>query len=570
MLYPAQQQAVNDLKQAIQIPHHISDHHLWISGEMGVGKTYIASALAHEFNARHVLIVSPATVTEKWAKVFHEFNPTIDSHIYQPRKDEKKLFNQAGLTIVDHRNLFKFVVQQHFLLNDQNVEYFADKLKDINRGHYNDVQNYGITKQTAIDNVFEKQGYDLIIIDEIHTVRPTIQEYAALNYLFQSLSCPMLALTGTVFNQNIENLAQLLCDFNPSLMSCFQTIFDIRYCIENPASFYQQIWRYCAVQISLNNVEDLHRQDDIKQEIMPLNGIELSLEQQAWISIVQANVTDRGDTYKNRVICRYLDRPTEDQPTITSRRSISNVTSNLNLPADGKHFQKSFISMQLTPTKLIDTPKFKQTQAILEKYPEKTLIFVEDKKLIKDLAQHLPHADYLPNNLKKAKYSQYINDALNDGTDIFIVTTSQISVGVDIDTASQIIWYQVPNDVAQIIQAQRRIYRLTSTKSSRIFYLFYKATHQEEIIKEVSQSAVHNAATYNVRQNDKLAQLTKILFPNLKGETESWSNQRSQLMSKNCWPNYCPMMKLIRLMWSTSTKFLMNPHRGWISSPQLI
>ena len=254
---------------------------------------------------------------------------------------------------------------------------------------------------------------------------------------------------------------------------------------------------------------------------MPLNGIELSLEQQAWISIVQANVTDRGDTYKNRVICRYLDRPTEDQPTITSRRSISNVTSNLNLPADSKHFQKSFISMQLTPTKLIDTPKFKQTQAILEKYPEKTLIFVEDKKLIKDLAQHLPHADYLPNNLKKAKYSQYINDALNDGTDIFIVTTSQISVGVDIDTASQIIWYQVPNDVAQIIQAQRRIYRLTSTKSSRIFYLFYKATHQEEIIKEVSQSAVHNAATYNVRQNDKLAQLTKILFPNLKGETES-------------------------------------------------
>lgn len=534
MLYPAQQQAVNDLKAAINIPQHISDHHLWISGEMGVGKTYIASALAHEINARHVLIVSPATVTEKWTKVFQEFNPNLASHIYQPQKDQATRFNQAGLTIVDHRNLFKFVVQQHALLNEQKDELFAGLIKDGNRKHYNDLQNYGITSQEAIDNLFTKLNYDLIIVDEIHTVRPTIQEYAALNYLFQSLPCPMLALTGTVFNQNIENLAQLLCDFNPSLLSCFQNIYDIKTCVKNPASFYQQIWRYCAVQISLNNVEDLHHQDDIKQEIMPLDGIDLSLEQQAWIDIVKTNVTDRGDTYKNRVICRYLDRPTDDQPAITSRRSITSSTSNLNLPADSKHFQKAFISMQLTPTKLMDTPKFKQVQAILQKYPEKTLIFVEDKKLIKDLAKHLPHAAYLPNNLKKAKYSQYINDALNDGTDIFIVTTSQISVGVDIDTASQIIWYQVPNDVAQIIQAQRRIYRLTSTKSSRIFYLFYKATHQEAIIKEVSQAAVHNAATYNVRQNDKLAQLTKILFPTLKGENDSWSNQCSQPMSSNC------------------------------------
>lgn len=533
MLYPAQQQAVNDLKNAIKIPHHISDHHLWISGEMGVGKTYIASALAREINAQRVLIVSPETVTEKWEKVFQEFNPKTDSHIYQPRKDAKTLLNQTNLTIVSHKNLFKFVVQQHRLLNNQPQEYFDERLKDHNRSHYNDFQHYHINDNEAIDNVFQMMNYDLIIIDEIHTVRPTIQEYAALDYLFQSLTCPMLALTGTIFNQNLKNLNQLLYDFNPSLMNNFQGIYDAHYCLQKPASFYQQIWRYCAVQISLNNVEDLHRQDDIKQEIMPLNGIDLSLEQQAWIELVKANVTDRSDTYKNRIICRYLDRPTADQPAITSHHAYNNNPILLNLPKEGKSFKKAFVSMQLTPTKLEDTPKFKQVQTILQKYPDKTLIFVEDRKLIKELASLLPNAAYLPNNLKKTKYSQYINDALNDGTDIFIVTTNQISVGVDIDTANQIIWYQVPSDVAQIIQAQRRIYRLTSTKSSRIFYLFYKETHQEEIIKEVSQSAVHNAATYNVRQNDKLAQLTKILFPNLKGENKSWSNQCSQLMSKN-------------------------------------
>lgn len=533
MLYPAQQQAVNDLANAIHVPHHISDHHLWISGEMGVGKTYIASALAHDINAHRVLIISPETVTEKWEKVFQTFNPNAANHIYQPRKDAETLLNQPDLTIVSHKNLFKFVVQQHCSLTEQPQEYFADRIKDYNRSNYSDFQNYNISTNEVIDNEFQKMNYDLIIIDEIHTVRPTIQEYAALNYLFQSLTCPMLALTGTIFNQNLSNLAQLLSDFNPSLMSSLQGNFDAQYCLQNPANFYQKIWRYCAVQININNVEDLHRQNDIKQEIMPLNGIELSLEQQAWIEIVKANLTDRSDTYKDRLICRYLDRPTADQPTIASHRACDNSII-ANLPYDSKSFKKAFVSMQLTPTKLADTPKYKQVQTILQKYPEKTLIFVEDHKLIKELASLLPNAAYLPNNLKKAKYSQYINDALNDGTDVFIVTTKQISVGVDIDTANQIIWYQVPNDVAQIIQAQRRIYRLTSTKSSRIFYLFYQETHQEEIIKEVSQSAVHNAAAYNVRQDDKLAQLTKILFPNLKGEKQAWSNQCFQLMSKNC------------------------------------
>lgn len=528
-LFPAQAQAVADLYRAVKQPNHISQNHLWLSGEMGVGKTYIASGFGNQINAKRVLIVSPATVTTKWQKVYQSFNPAVDIHIYQPRKDdETDLITTPQVNIVKHRDLVNFIKSQYNLLHGhQSVLEIENNLIDNNRKRTNDFINDGYLDfdySTATHQILPKLDFDLIIFDEIHTIKPTTQEYAIMRYLIKNEPCPVLNLTGTIFNQNHEYLELMLWDVNPQIMQAVEYsnhryYTDDTNSINDPAWFFTNIWQYIAVQVSLSDVNNLHKQDDIDQEIMPLNGIPLSSEQSAWISIThyQLNSLSKSKKYQDKLITNYLDFPSNKQPAIKSTHVLNN---SYRFFRDNKtrEITKSFASMQLTPTPLNETPKFKQVKSILKKYPQKTLIFVEDRHLIKQLTNLLPHAKLLPTSLAKSKYSQYINQALSDGTDNFIVTAKQISVGVDIDTADQIIWYQVPTDIATIIQAQRRIYRLTSTKSSRIFYLFYQDTNQEEIIKEVSQSAVHNAASYNVRQDDNLAKISEILFPTLKSD----------------------------------------------------
>ena len=46
MLYPKQQECVNQIINTFNTPNHISNHRIYLSGEMGVGKTYIASSVA--------------------------------------------------------------------------------------------------------------------------------------------------------------------------------------------------------------------------------------------------------------------------------------------------------------------------------------------------------------------------------------------------------------------------------------------------------------------------------------------------------------------------------------------
>lgn len=123
-----------------------------------------------------------------------------------------------------------------------------------------------------------------------------------------------------MFNQNHEYLETMLWDINRKVMESvnYGRYFSIQSYINNPAWFYTNILKYISVQISLANVDNLHKQDDITQEIMPLHGINLSNEQQAWIQITKAqlNSLNRNNKYQNKIITTYLDFPSQDQPVI--------------------------------------------------------------------------------------------------------------------------------------------------------------------------------------------------------------------------------------------------------------
>ena len=67
-----------------------------------------------------------------------------------------------------------------------------------------------------------------------------------------------------------------------------------------------------------------------------------------------------------------------------------------------------------------------------------------------------------------------------------------------------------------MLQAQRRVYRLNSTRKSRVYYLIYEDTQQERTAKNLSNAAKNNAAVHGAREEDNLAKLTGILLKGIK------------------------------------------------------
>ena len=369
--------------------------------------------------------------------------------------------------------------------------------------------------------LFNKR-FDLAIFDEIHLYQPTYQEFVPLAILSQLPEQKILGLTGTIFNQNLTKLGLMLTYTNHRLISnllntdswnSFQ-FDDLNDYLESPYSFYQNIWRYIGAQIGLNQIEERKSEKTAtaNQETMPLAGLDLSSEQAAWqeIAKVQLKHLSIGENQQNKLITSYIDLPSQKQFTITRSQRIKH--SDEDDPASMRLI--SDIGMTLTPIKLENTEKFKQLKKVLTENPQKTLIYVQDKRLLKPLAQNLPNTDYLPEDVKREDIESHLADSFKK-FDRVVVTSKRVNVGIDVREAQNVIWYQVPMDVATIIQANRRVLRLGDKEESKVWYLFYNNTAQEKTIKEVSAAAVNNAAAYSTRLNDNLAKVTRVLFSNI-------------------------------------------------------
>lgn len=492
-LLPAQNAAVNALLQGYQNPDLEMQHHLFISGEMGTGKTYMGSAIIAQLKPKHVLIVCPRSMPTKWQNVSQDFTG-IKSVMYQPKMTKDELI-AANVLIVTQDKLFS-LVKKLYETNDN-----FDKLQDHIQKSLRDED----IVLTPYEDKFEHY-FDFVICDEIHTYKPTHQVFRALAMLCCS-KIYLLGLTGTLFRQNIADLHCLLMVTNPEFENLDYQDDNLR----DPAWFYTNIWRYISVPISLKDVER-QQVEEVKQDIMPLKGITLSPEQQAWYELAKFNLKrlSVSNTKIDQITTNYLDLPQEKQPTISR-----SVADSYNSMSQTRIRSKYISGMTLTPIKLVNTPKFKQLQGILKKSPDKTIIFVQNTDFGKELALHLDHAFVIPKALAVKDVAEYVNDRLNGDYDLAIATIKQIQTGIDLNSAHQIIWYQVPNDVTAILQAQRRVLRLNSTNNSKVWFLFYNNTAQETIIKDVSRSATNNAAAYNVRRDDNLTRLTGLLLGEL-------------------------------------------------------
>lgn len=524
MLYPKQKECLDLIIKTMKKDSHISQKHLYLSGEMGSGKTYIATSVLKKMNAKKALVACPATVVEKWSKVYREMTASDKENvaIYKPNQNilQTALNNpKIKLIIIAQKQLTKAFTE----LADQaipqryNIDFKKDIIASISNtlyrvAHKNDDIHSNIDLPQNMTYSFEHlsaflkyapeiNNIDFLIFDEVHGYVPGHQDFSMLHLLMLITHIPALFLTGTLFNQNLTYLYILLCSTNPALIEALSSSYPKISDLSNFGFFDANIWRKIAVKINLGEVK---KNADLKQKIMPLKPLTLTPVQKAWLNVANINLkaVNPYATASNidQKTTAYLDLPSQEQPEVT--RTVSYRKLNYQ------------IAMALFPLKPEKTAKFIELQKILNKAgKEKTIIFAQSPKLIKNLAQLLPNSFALPNSIVKSKREKYIDDKFNkENKQIGIMLPKRISVGIDIRNVENIVWYQVPDNVAEILQAQRRIMRLDSDKSSKIFFLYYADTFQESIIKQVSQSAVHNAANYSVRDTSNLAKMTHILF----------------------------------------------------------
>ena len=479
--------------------NHISQKSIYLFGEMGVGKTYISSKIATKFLEKpdaYCLIIAPDTVIKKWKTVLEGFGQS-NIILDKIRKKDYQFDETMTTHIISHKDVNQFI-------------------------------------KKVPESVLKK--FNLTIVDEIHMFRPNNTSYKALAQIIQidhQENHSILMLTGTIFNQNYENLAHLISITNPKLYmsnvpyDTSSPFSDFTFRFKNDlSSFFANVGRYISHSIALNDVKDAIKHDndeDILQTIAPIHILQMDDEQKAFFNLFnnqqKTNGVSKNTADKNLMLA--LDRPESQKESIKIRRHGYESAYSYRIKQDAGIGNRVIATgLKLIPIAVKQTVKYQALLATLKNcHQDKVLIFAQDRKLIKDLTKNLTDdgipATSLPVNVPKTEYSAYINQALETDYDVFIVDNKQISVGVDITKASIVVWYQMPTDVSTIIQSQRRVYRLSSTKSSIVHFFVYDQTPQLDTIKQVANAAKSNAATYNVREDNALTRISGILLGDL-------------------------------------------------------
>ena len=447
---------------------------LFLSGEMGTGKTYMGSYINYQlFNKNNInVIISPSTMIKKWINVL----------------------NSAAKEYSNNMNIIQYKSSMNIHKNYTYVMSYITFTKFIQNVNINDL--------------------NMIIIDEIQKCRQKMIENIAYTKK-ENHNIKYLFLTGTIFDSSTEILFKLLEVTHHKLMQNYITSYQFDTNWENNTGSYKQfnlikfinyIWKYISVSISLNDLKEsdqINNDANLVQEIAPIKLIDMSEEEKAYYSLIinQAKIAGMPTQMAARTASDYLDLPSKKM--LVSRR-IKKIKY---MPASNLIYQAGLTLSDIT---LSNTNKYKQLMQIL-KEKKQTLIYITDEELGEKLNQQLKKDGYNSDLiLSKKDTDKKINNSFKENT-IVITNPKLVTVGVDIE-AEYLVWYQLLNKITDILQAQRRITRLNSKLKSKVFLLGYNETHQQEIINEISNGAKNNAAAYGFKDKSNLAKLTGVLL----------------------------------------------------------
>ena len=459
-LYDKQLQVANECEEMMFNDKDLSKGKVYLSGEMGSGKTYMGSHLANKLSESYpVLVVSPQININKWADLLD--NPT------RLKRSTRLDGTMEGISLVSFENLNMWSKEQ---------------------------------------KPFDKPLF--LIIDEVHlAVNSRFEAYErVMNELLPKHS-KCLFLTGTIMEGERKKIADIINVSHPHFENLLPTSIQNLLLSDFPR-FIFKVWQHVSTSISLEDVQALSdNREDIKQEIAPINSIPLSTEQSLLAEVVKSQLRQVNIDRKrlNALTTSFIDNPQKPLVHKTITRTSKEKMKDGNLVRLG------------IPLKELDfksTSKYQKLKDIVENSnDDRILVYANEVELIEKLSQHLNEDGintFTIENVKPEDYSEYINQKFTENK-VGVVNPEKVNVGVDIH-AEQLVWYQLMPILDKMIQAQRRVCRLSSQYKSLVTLMVYDTPFEEERANELSNASKNNAITYGVKQEDELAQLTGILL----------------------------------------------------------
>lgn len=102
---------------------------------------------------------------------------------------------------------------------------------------------------------------------------------------------------------------------------------------------------------------------------------------------------------------------------------------------------------------------------------------------------------------------EYINNEAAKGTEVLIVNPSLIETGCNLTQFNTIIWTQMGFNLYTNRQADKRIYRLSTTRPCKVIYLYYKETVQQSVASLMASKIVASRSIEGHMDKDGLEEL---------------------------------------------------------------
>src|SRR5699024_10279639 len=370
-LYATQQNVVNELEEKIN-QYHKTKHQMYLSCEMGTGKTYMGSQIIADYveDGFKVFVVAPNTVITKWHDVMQSFKSDLTIN---QMKAKSPFDSQADVSLIASKDLNVWTKQQ---IDDE-------------------IGN----NQPLIDDKV------LLVFDEIHQAKKSIYEgferlYKALknnnNYLFHGVYA-----TGTIMEGEVSEIADIIARThggNPSIIKD-----DLR---NNFPRFVYNYWSDISVSTSIEDVQELEEnQQEIKQEIAPIEKIELTDEQRLFMEVIESQLESANINPERvpNISSNFVDNPEKDLVYKVSRRVGTNAL---------KKGQYIDLALPLKELNFKNTSKFQKLLNLIQNSgDDKILVYANDDDTIKTLIHVLNEHDISAfgiHNVSADQYSEYI------------------------------------------------------------------------------------------------------------------------------------------------------------------
>lgn len=470
-LYDKQLEVATEIIEKMNHVGGRANGHMYLSGEMGTGKTYMGSYIANHFKNEgyKVIAIVPRKVVRKW-------NSLLDDATRLKRNDE---YLNSDITLLSFEEL-------NVWTKNQKLSYFSEKTLLL----IDEVHMAERSKMDAFQRLLNENTGLLKDVDELKG----------------------LYLTGTIMEGERSKVAQILETTHAHLAASVD-VGQVLY--NNFPRFIFDIWSHISVAASMEDIQDLsNNREEVRQDLAPIDYISLTTEQELFTQILDAQleslVSSMRDSSKRQeridsIKSSYIDNPNKELIYETRTRASVNRLKNGNI---------SHLALPLKEMDIRNTSKYIKLMDIIKNSgDEKILIYANEYDLINNLKEALVLDGikaFTIEGVNEEEYSSYINSAFQNHK-VGIVDPLKVNVGIDIH-AEQLVWYQFMEQIDKMIQAQRRICRLSSKGTSLVTLLVYDTPYEVVRANDLSNATKNNAITYGVKQTDALAQLTGILL----------------------------------------------------------